>query len=151
MVTKQIVCSFFISSFSLLSCNKEIRTSYSIDSLDKNRLLIIEDEVSGYEYICGNYVGVIKNSWDDSLEKVRMILLPNSCFEVLEEDLDESDSKKRIRGTYTVDYDTLILHHIIETKKFLVKNNQLQYLPEYCPAHEGLTPKDANTILYKID
>ena len=130
MITKQMIWYIFICSFSFLSCNQEIRKSYSVDNLDSNKLLLIKESVRVEGDICGNYVGIVKNSWDGSLDNVKMILLPNSCFEVLEEDVDNSDNKTRIRGTYTVDYDTLVLYHILETKKFLVKNKKLEYLPE---------------------
>lgn len=150
MTAKQIIWGLLFTNCALLSCNKEIRTSYSIESLDKNRLLIIEDEAQWYENICGNYVGVIK-ALDGSFDNVRMVLMSNSSFEVFQEDLGDAEGSARLRGTYTINSDTLILHHIIDTKKFLVKKDKLHYILEYCPGHEGLAKKNENAVLYKID
>ena len=81
---KVLYSLFGFCSISLLiiGCNKGVTTFYSLDKLDKNRIHILEQEIKSIHYICGSYVGEICKNDNGDNQKVRVVLLNDSTYDL---------------------------------------------------------------------
>ena len=146
---KVLYSLFGFCSISLLiiGCNKGVTTFYSLDKLDKNRIHILEQEIKSIHYICGSYVGEIcKNDKGDN-QKVRVVLLNDSTYDLYCESIEGNKKTERIKGSYSYDQDTLTLYTAMHNQRFLIKDKSLHYLSDSITENKNTKP--TNNILYK--
>jgi hypothetical protein len=138
-----------IIMISCVFCHSDSSDKYYTDNEKNNG--VKKTNIHVFRNICGNYMGVIKSSTDQSYYSIKITLFPNSTFDVYKKKIEGNLSTNRMKGTFSINHDTLILHHVIDSKKFLLNGNEIHYIPEYNPTDVNFLKKDVKSILYKLN